>query len=405
LDLDGRRLAQRLHRTRSGFIDEMATENVTLEGNVGFARKAGGELEIRLAGSWRLHRGLAEEGAEVERELAGDRKPSTVTFDTNQLGSWDSALLTFLSRIEGYCAAHQIPIEHKGLPVGVARLLELANSAPSQASTAAPATRPMLLERAGTVFIGYAKSFSDALDFLGETTIAFGRLLAGRARYRKSDVLALTQACGADALSIVALISFLVGVILAFMGAVQLEQFGASIYVADLVAIGITREMGAMMTAIIMAGRTGASFAAQLGTMKVRQEVEALETMGISPMEFLVMPRMVALILMMPLLCLYADFIGIFGGAAIGVGMLHLSFVGYLRESAKAIYPGGVLGGLFKSVVYGILIANAGCYQGMKCGNSAAAVGQATTAAVVDGIILVVVACGLLALVFHVIYI
>jgi phospholipid/cholesterol/gamma-HCH transport system permease protein len=157
------------------------------------------------------------------------------------------------------------------------------------------------------------------------------------------------------------------------------------------------------MTAVIMAGRTGAAFAAQLGTMKVRQEIEALETMGISPIEFLVVPRVVALIVMMPLLCLYSDFIGVFGGATIGVGMLHLSFTTYLQESTKAIYPGGVLGGLFKSIVYGILIAMAGCYQGMNCGNSAAAVGECTTAAVVDGIILVVVACGMLALVFHVV--
>src|SRR5208283_4171957 len=242
-----------------------------------------------------------------------------------------------------------------------------------------------------------------ALEFVGVVAIALGHLARGQARYRKVDIVTLIQACGANALSIVALISFLVGVILAFMGAVQLEQFGASIYVADLVAIGITREMGAMMTAIIMAGRTGAAFAAQLGTMKVRQEIEALETMGISPIEFLVVPRVIALVLMMPLLCLYSDFIGVFGGATIGVEMLHLSFTTYLKESAKAIYPSGVLGGLFKSLVYGILIAIAGCYQGMKCGNSASAVGECTTAAVVDGIILVVVACGLFALVFHVI--
>jgi phospholipid/cholesterol/gamma-HCH transport system permease protein len=194
-----------------------------------------------------------------------------------------------------------------------------------------------------------------------------------------------------------------VGIILAFMGAVQLQQFGAQIYVADLVAIGITREMGAMMTAIIMAGRTGASFAAQLGTMKVRQEVEAFETMGISPIEFLVVPRILALVLMMPLLCLYADFIGVLGGASIGIGMLHMNLATYLKESSKAIYPGGVLGGLFKSVVYGILIAIAGCYQGIRCGSGAAAVGQATTSAVVEGTILIVLACGLFALVFYVI--
>lgn len=381
----------------------MTARAATPDQNVSFGRKSNGDLEIQLAGVWRLHRGIGEETAVVERQLATDPKPSTVTFETSRLESWDSALVTLLSRIDEYCASHKIPIDRQGLPTGVARLLELTHTGASEEPDTKREVSRELVARMGAGFIDYARSFSEALEFIGQVTLALGRLATGRARYRRADVLALIQDCGADAVGIVALISFLVGVILAFMGAVQLQQFGAQIYVADLVAIGITREMGAMMTAIIMAGRTGASFAAQLGTMKVRQEVEAFETMGISPIEFLVVPRMLALVLMMPLLCLYSDFIGVLGGASIGVGMLHMNLATYLKESAKAIYPGGVLGGLFKSVVYGILIANAGCYQGIKCGSGAAAVGQATTSAVVDGIILVVFACGLFALVFYVI--
>jgi len=366
-------------------------------------RAADGAVTVQLGGVWQLHRGIGAKAAAVERDLAGSGKPTRVGFDTKGLGPWDSALVTFLAEIEEFCDARGIEVDRAGLPEGARRLLELAAAAPPLRISAAPQARPPLLARLGAAVMRLAGTCGSALEFIGAIVIALWRLASGRARYRKVDVLTLTQACGANALTIVALISFLVGVILAFMGAVQLEQFGASIYVADLVAIGITREMGAMMTAVIMAGRTGAAFAAQLGTMKVRQEIEALETMGISPIEFLVVPRMIALVLMMPLLCLYADFIGVFGGATIGVGMLHLSLTTYLKESAKAIYPSGVLGGLFKSLVYGILIAIAGCYQGMKCGNSASAVGESTTAAVVDGIILVVVACGLFALVFHVI--
>src|SRR5262249_44815502 len=160
-----------------------------------------------------------------------------------------------------------------------------------------------------------------------------------------------------EALPIVTLISFLVGLILGFVGAVQLEQFGASIYVANLVGIAMVREMGAMMTAIVMAGRTGAAYAAQLGSMRVNQEIDPLTTMGISPLEFLVLPRMLALSLMMPLLCLYSDCLGIMGGAAMGIGLLHLSPTTYFQQTGDAIAIGDLVGGVFKASVYGVLIA------------------------------------------------
>jgi phospholipid/cholesterol/gamma-HCH transport system permease protein len=162
------------------------------------------------------------------------------------------------------------------------------------------------------------------------------------------------------------------------------------------------REMGAMMTGIIMAGRTGAAFAAQLGTMKVTQELDAFTTMGFSPLEFLVLPRVLALILMMPLLCLYSDFVGVLGGATVGLGMLDLSWTVYMRQTANAITLTDVFGGVFKSSVYGILIALSGCLRGMQCGNSSSAVGDAATSAVVTGIVAIVVACGTFAVVFYV---
>jgi phospholipid/cholesterol/gamma-HCH transport system permease protein len=193
-----------------------------------------------------------------------------------------------------------------------------------------------------------------------------------------------------------------VGVILAFIGAVQLQRFGAQIYVADLVGIAIVREMGAVMTGIIMAGRTGAAFAAQLGTMKVTQEIDAFTTIGLPPEEFLVFPRVIALVLMMPLLCLYADFIGVLGGAAVGVGMLDMSWTTYFRETMNAITLTQLFGGLFKSTVYGVLIALSGCLRGLQCGNSSSAVGDAATSAVVTGIVAIVAACGVFAVVFYV---
>jgi phospholipid/cholesterol/gamma-HCH transport system permease protein len=239
------------------------------------------------------------------------------------------------------------------------------------------------------------------LTFLGEMTVTVGRLFRRKARYRASDLALLIQQCGVQALPIVTLISFLVGVILAFVGAVQLKQFGAQIYVANLVGVAMVREMGAMMTAILMAGRTGAAFAAQLGTMKVTQEIDAFTTAGFSPMEFLVLPRVLALILMMPLLCLYADFVGIAGGAAIGLGMLDLSWTTYFQQTASAVRLGDVVGGVFKSSVYGVLIALAGCLRGLQSGTSSSAVGNAATSAVVTGIVAIITACGVFAVVFY----
>ena len=240
------------------------------------------------------------------------------------------------------------------------------------------------------------------LKFLGEMAVTFFRLVRLRVRFRAVDLFLLVQQCGAQALPIVTLISFLVGVILAFVGAVQLKQFGAQIYVADLVGIAIVHEMGAMMTGIIMAGRTGAAFAAQLGTMKVTQEIDAFTTMGFSPLEFLVLPRVIALVLMMPLLCLYADLIGVLGGAVVGLGMLDLSWTTSIRETMHAVGLTDLFGGIFKSAVYGVLVALSGCLRGIQCGNSSSAVGDAATSAVVTGIVAIVAACGIFAVVFYV---
>jgi phospholipid/cholesterol/gamma-HCH transport system permease protein len=258
-----------------------------------------------------------------------------------------------------------------------------------------------LLEQLGSSVISAGIGLTEMLKFVGEITETLIRLLRTSVTFRSGDLFLLLQQCGAQALAIVTLISFLVGVILAFVGAVQLKQFGAQIYVADLVGIAMVHEMGAMMTGIIMAGRTGAAFAAQLGTMKVTQEIDAFTTLGVSPLEFLVLPRLIALTLMMPLLCLYADLVGVLGGAVVGMGMLDLSWSVYIRETIQAVGLRDLFGGLFKSSVYGVLIAVSGCLRGMQCGNSASAVGDAATSAVVTSIVAIVTACGIFAVVFY----
>ena len=367
---------------------------------VSFTLAGDSTLNVQLCGVWQLRSGVPP-ATLVERELETGRARS-VAFDAGKLGSWDSSVLIFLVQLSELCRQRQIPMDRAGLPAGVQKLLALAEAVPERKGARRELTEASVLERIGTTAIGVAGSLTEMLSFLGEMTISSVRLFGMKARYRASDLFLLIQQCGAQALPIVTLISFLVGVILAFVGAVQLKQFGAQIYVADLVGIAMMREMGAMMTGIIMAGRTGAAFAAQLGTMKVTQEVDALTTAGFSPLEFLVLPRVIALILMMPLLCLYSDFVGVLGGAVIGVGMLDLSWTTYFQETVNAITLTDILGGVFKSSIYGVLIALCGCLRGLQCGNSSSAVGDAATSAVVTGIVAIVVACGSFAVVFYI---
>ena len=240
------------------------------------------------------------------------------------------------------------------------------------------------------------------LRFLGEVLLSAGAALRGRWNFRPEDLGRVLADCSARAVSIVVIVNLLVGAILAFVGAVQLAKFGAGIFVADLVGIAVAREMAAIITAVVIAGRTGAAFAAQLGTMKVTQEIDALTTMGINPMEFLVLPRALALCVMMPLLCLYANLVGIVGGAVISGGMLGINPQVYFNRIFAAVHIADLAGGIFKASVYGVLVAIAGCLRGMQSGSSASAVGDAATSAVVTGIVLIVVACGLLAVVFYV---
>jgi phospholipid/cholesterol/gamma-HCH transport system permease protein len=249
----------------------------------------------------------------------------------------------------------------------------------------------------GQLVIARGRGSVDVLEFLGQVMLALGRFVTRRARFQARDLWLLVQQCGVEALPIVALISFLVGLILAFVGAVQLRQFGAQVYVADLVGLGMVREMGALMTGILMAGRTGAAFAAQLGTMRVNEEVDALQTLGISPVEYLVLPRLLALTLMLPLLCVFADLIGIAGGGLVGVGMFGIEPTQYVQRTIHRISVDDCLVGVAKSAVFGVLVALAGCLRGLRASGSASAVGQAATSAVVTGIVAIVCADGLFA--------
>jgi phospholipid/cholesterol/gamma-HCH transport system permease protein len=359
-------------------------------------RRAGADSAVlELGGAWLSQRGVPEPEASL-RDLGRVRR---LGFDATRVTAWDSGLVMFALKVLAEARQRAIEADRSGLPEGVRRLLALAEAVPEK-QTGRGGTP--WLARLGGAASGAVQALRVAMTFLGESVLALLALLAGRARFRKSDLFLIIQECGPRALGIVSLISFLVGLILAFVGAVQLQQFGASIYVANLVAIAMTREIGCIMTAIVMAGRTGAAFAAQLGTMNTNQEIDALATMGISPMEFLVLPRMLALILMMPLLTIYADLVGILGGAVVGIGMLHLTPTQYFLQTQGAVYLSDFFIGVAKSAVFGVLVALAGCLRGMQSGRSAAAVGLAATSAVVTSIVLIIVLDGFFAVILNV---
>jgi phospholipid/cholesterol/gamma-HCH transport system permease protein len=373
-------------------------DNAIDRAELSFARPASGVLELQFAGPWRIA-SRRPSVAEVERELA-QGEVRRVQLQGARVDGWDSSLVSFVAAVLELCAQRSIEVDRSGMPAGVTRLLALAEAVPRRASDES-ADRPRFLARIGLAVQKFADQTAESLHFLGELTLALGRLVRGRAGFRRSDLWVFIEDCGARALGIVSLISFLVGLILAFVGAAQLRQFGAGIYVANLVGVAVVREMGAMMTGVIVAGRSGAAFAAQLGTMHVTEEIDALRTFGIAPLDFLVVPRMLALLVMMPLLALYADLIGILGGAVVGISFLDLTPTLYFQQTLDAISLTDVWTGLFKSLVFGALIAFFGCLRGLQCGDDASAVGEAATRAVVAGIVALIVADGAFAVLFN----
>ncbi len=370
-------------------------------GELGCERVAHDTLCLRLAGTWSIHTSFPGLTA-IQPQLEAAPPLQRLTFDAQALRGWDSTLVTFLLQLQDLCTQRHIAVDWHGLPPGVQRLLTLARVVPERQGARREITREGLFIRLGKNAIDWLTAVQGFCTFLGQLVLACGQLLRGRAGFRRVDFLLILQECGAQALLIVALISFLVGLILAFVGATQLRQFGAQIYVANLVGLGMVREMGAMMTGIIMAGRTGAAFAAQLGTMTVNQEIDALLTLGLSPMQFLVLPRVIALVLMVPLLCVYADIVGILGGAVIGMSILDIGPVQYYQQTLSALHLRDFAVGFIKGAVFGVIVALAGCLRGLQCGRSASAVGVATTSAVVTAIVWIIVFDALLTVIYDV---
>jgi phospholipid/cholesterol/gamma-HCH transport system permease protein len=352
--------------------------------------------ELELRGSWSLRGRVPRYQAFADR-LARARR---VRVSCEDLREWDTSVVAFLAALARDCRARGIEFDQSGLPDGLRRLLALAFAVPPAASRASPVAAGML-GTLGRAALAIGRDLPRMIEFAGEIALSFARLASGRARYRREELAWLVEEVGPRALPIVSLISFLVGTILAYMGAVQLALFGAEIYIADLVGIGVVREVAALMTGIILAGRTGAAYAAQLGTMQVNEEIDAFRTLGVSPIDYLVLPRMLALVMMVPLLTIYAGIVGILAGMLIAVGVFDVGVYEYYNETLTALELKHFAVGLVKGTVYGALVAYAGCLRGMQCGRSAQAVGESTTSAVVLGILLITISASVLTIVFH----
>lgn len=355
----------------------------------------GERLLVELRGAWRI-----TEPRPSWPALVAEADPVGVKLTWGELADWDSALLLFVYEVRQWCRAKSVQCDLSALPEALQNLLrqlEVVN----ETRVTEDRSRDFLSMVGFAAQDVWAKT-KEIATFVGECVISASGLIKRPHKFRWRDCVEEMQQCGAMALPIVSLISLLVGVIMAYQSAILMRQFGADIYVADAVGLVMVREMGAMMTAIILAGRTGAAFAATLGNMKAGEEIDALQTLGIRPVDFLVMPRLLALGLMMPLLALYANGLGILGGMMVSLGLLDIPPTAYWVETQTAIDMSDIVTGLIKASSFGVLVGLAGCHRGLRADRSAAGVGRAATSAVVMGLLLIIVSDALFAVVFNI---
>ena len=366
-----------------------------------FAEATPGTVIVHASGNWNV-RQHPPDSRDIQELLLG-KSIRGVVLSARDLGAWDTSLVAALTALVRLANERKLSVmRDPSIPEGVYNLIDLALSVPPHRRDKSDED-PGFLARLGEKALRVPKKALDVLLFIGEVTISFGRMLKGKAVCPARNIWLNIQEAGVDALPIISLISLLVGLILAFVGVVQLRMFGAEIYVSSLVAIGMTRIMGAVMTGVVLAGRTGAAYAAVIGSMQVNEEIDALESLGIPPTDYLVLPRCIALTLMTPLLVLYADFMGIIGGFIVGSVILNIDPLEYLNHTQRMLRFSHISVGLIHGLAFGMVIAVTGCYQGLRCGRSAAAVGTAATSAVVNAIVALILVTAMLTILFNLI--
>lgn len=369
------------------------------------ARVADGVLVVTIGGAWRLtapHPTWPDVVPPAARENTGGPMPHTVRIEAEQIDEWDSSLPLLLRQARRGAEAIGAKFETHGLPAGAEQLERTLAAGAAKAPPPDAGPTPDLFTAVGNVVNGLVGELREFSRLVGECSFSIGRFLRGQAQFRWRDCLLEMQLCGGQALPIVGVIAVLTGVILAYQAAAQLRQFGADIFVADMVGIAMVREMGPLMTAVVLAGRTGAAFAATLGSMKANDEIDALQTLGVSPVDFLVMPRIAALFLMLPLLVLFANALGIFGGLMVAMGILDIPANLFWTETKSFVDLSDLFTGLIKAATYGALVGLSGCLRGLQAERSAGGVGQAATRAVVTSIFLIIVANAIFAVLFNI---
>jgi len=354
-------------------------------------------INVRCAGAWTV-RGIAP----VEQQLTDVSASSAreLVLDVSAISALDTAGAWLLHRTMHMLAQRGVKARINGLRPEFNTLLQLIAARAETAEPVAP-VRVGLLASIGQHSWRSLLDFSGMLAFIGESALVLLRSLARPHRFRWRPVLHNLQTAGFEALPITGLLAFLMGVVIAYQGADQLQRFGANIFIADLVGLAMLRELSPLLTAIIVAGRSGSAYAAQIGTMKISEEIDALRTIGVGPQELLVLPKIMALVIALPLLTVFADAAGVLGGMIMARSKLDVSFDVFLDRLGEAISMSSFLTGVGKAPVFAVIIALVGCFQGFQASGSADSVGRQTTVSVVQSIFLVIVADALFSVVFN----
>ena len=333
-------------------------------------------------------------------ETVATAKARSVTVDASQVDYCDGSGIALFVHLRNVQRKAGGQLEIHGLRPEFQGLLEESDLGDLEQLESQRRPKTSLAEDVGRAVVGFLEDTRSLIGFVGELVSALGTAAMHPRSVRWRDAVRVAESAGVNALPIIVLVSFLMGVIMAFQGAISLRRFGADVFVANLVGLAMLRELGPLMTAIILAGRSGSAFAAELGTMTVREEIDALKTMGLDPVRFLVVTRVIAAVVMTPLLTVFADLLGLIGGAVV-MRSFGIPLVTFYHQVQYQVTYGSFVGGLVKAFVFGILVAAIGCLRGLQTTTGASAVGESTTRAVVSGIVLIVITDGIFSVVFY----
>ncbi len=355
---------------------------------------------LSAGGDWTLSSLAHLDG--LAREQADGPAPARARFVLGDVLRMDTSGAWLLARLGRAWESRGTALSFEGLTPARRELLRLAREVPDEPMPPSPAARGLLglMDKVGRRTVDAGREALALLSFFGQTLVVLARTVLQPWRLRLTSLVRQMELTGLDAIPIVALLSFLIGIVLAFQGADQLRRFGAEIFTVNLLGVSVLRELGVLLTAIIVAGRSGSSFTAQIGAMQVNQEVDALRTIGLDPVEVLVLPRVLALAITLPLLVFLADIMALAGGALMVVTALDIPAAQFLRQLSGAVYPGTFWAGLAKAPVFAFLIAMVGCYEGMRVERNAAGIGKSTTKSVVVSIFLVILVDAIFSVMF-----